>query len=50
MPNIGNEGIAFAPVSQCTNGQRPFWWTDDGATDGHALRADTIPCTAFVVP
>ncbi|NVB77315.1 MAG: cell wall protein [Kofleriaceae bacterium] len=50
MPNLQNEGIAFAPVSQCTNGQRPFWWTDDGATGGHALRTDTIPCTAFAGP
>ncbi|HTL34106.1 MAG TPA: lamin tail domain-containing protein [Kofleriaceae bacterium] len=47
MPNLQNEGISFAPESQCVAGQKSFWWTDDGATDGHALRADTIPCGAF---
>jgi hypothetical protein len=47
MPNLQNEGIAIAPESQCTSGQKTFFWTDDGATDGHALRADTIPCGAF---
>jgi len=47
MPNLQNEGIAIAPESQCSAGQKSFWWTDDGATDGHALRADTIPCGAF---
>ena len=47
MPNLQNEGISIAPESQCVSGQKSFWWTDDGNTDGHALRADTIPCGAF---
>ncbi|HUS26893.1 MAG TPA: lamin tail domain-containing protein [Kofleriaceae bacterium] len=47
MANLTNEGIAIAPESQCSGGQKTFWWTDDGAADGHALRADTIPCGAF---
>ena len=50
MPNLANEGIAFAPESQCVNGRKTFWWTDDGATGGHALRADSIPCGAFAAP
>ena len=44
MPNINNEGIAIAPESQCTGGLRSFFWTDDGETDGHSLRTDTIAC------
>lgn len=47
MANLQNEGIAIAPESQCVAGQKSFWWTDDGATDGHALRVDTIACGAF---
>jgi len=39
-----NEGIAFAPLSDCAGGQRSFFWSDDGNTAGHALRRDTIPC------
>ena len=48
MPNLANEGIAFAPDAQCASGQKPFFWTDDGQTGGHSLRADTIPCGAFI--
>ena len=47
MPNLANEGIAIAPESQCSGGFKPFWWIDDGETDGHALRRDAIPCGAF---
>jgi hypothetical protein len=42
-----NEGIAIAPESQCVAEQKSFWWADDSATDGHALRVDTIACGAF---
>jgi hypothetical protein len=48
MPNLANEGIAIAPESQCDAGQKPFFWSDDGETNGHALRADTIPCGPFI--
>jgi hypothetical protein len=48
MPNIANEGIAFAPESRCVNGQKTFVWSDDGETGGHALRADAIPCGSFI--
>jgi hypothetical protein len=30
------------------SGFKPFWWVDDGATGGHALRTDSIPCGTFV--
>ena len=48
MPNVDNEGIAIAPESSCVGGFKPFYWTEDGSTGGHALRADSIPCGAFV--
>jgi hypothetical protein len=48
MPNLANEGIAIAPESQCVGGQKAFIWSDDGQTNGHALREDTIPCGAFI--
>ena len=47
MPNLANEGIAIAA---CEAGARRFYWSDDGNTGGNALRADTIPCGAFILP
>ena len=46
--DLANEGIAIAPESQCANGNKAFFWTDDGETNGHSLRADTIPCGPFI--
>jgi hypothetical protein len=48
MPNIANEGIAIDPEASCVAGQKRFWWTDDGQTDGFALRGGTVSCGAFV--
>jgi hypothetical protein len=48
MTNLDNEGIAIAPEARCVDGHKPFYWTEDGNTGGHALRADTIPCGRFV--
>lgn len=47
LANIANEGIAFAPESQCVANQKTFWWADDGATDAKAIRVDTVACGAF---
>jgi hypothetical protein len=47
MPNLNNEGIAFAPESECSNGQKAFFWVDDSETGGHSVRRDTIPCGSF---
>jgi hypothetical protein len=44
LPNINNEGIAFAPDSECVAGFKSFFWSDDADTGGHSLRRDTIPC------
>ena len=47
MPNINNEGFAFAPQSACTAGRKSVFWADDSETAGHAIRAASIPCAAF---
>jgi len=47
LPNSNNEGISFAPLSECSMGMRSFFWSDDDNINGHALRRDTIPCTAI---
>jgi PKD repeat protein len=47
LPNINNEGIAFAPDAECSGGFKAFFWTDDNNTGGHALRRDSIPCGMF---
>jgi len=44
MPNINNEGITFAPESECAAGVRAFFWSDDSPANGHALRRGGIPC------
>jgi Lamin Tail Domain len=46
MPNINNEGFAFAPLSECSGGVRPVFWSDDSDTAGNSLRAGTVTCTA----
>jgi len=47
MPNLNNEGIAFAPEAECVGGQKAFFWADDGDTGGNSIRRDTIPCGSF---
>ncbi len=48
LPNINNEGITFAPETECVAGKKSFFWSDDDQTDGHALRRDAIPCGRFL--
>ena len=47
MPNINNEGFAFAPQSACVGGKKPAFWSDDSQTGGNAIRRASIPCVAF---
>lgn len=47
LPNSNNEGITFAPESECVGGQKPFFWSDDDQINGHAIRRGTIPCGSF---
>lgn len=47
MPNLNNEGFAIAPATQCTGNTKPVFWSDDGETDGHAIRSGTLNCSPF---
>lgn len=47
LPNLNDEGIALAPDSACVNKRKPFFWADDGATGGNALRQGSVACGAF---
>jgi len=44
LPNSNFEGIAFQPESECMQGKKSFFWTDDDDAGGHALYRGTIPC------
>ncbi|WP_116952543.1 lamin tail domain-containing protein [Jiangella endophytica] len=44
MANLNTEGFAITPVEHCVDGLRPVYWSDDNDTDGHSLRAGTLPC------
>jgi hypothetical protein len=46
MPNLNNEGFAITPNNLCSNGNRLAFWADDSETDGQALRASLVACTA----
>ncbi|WP_206044544.1 lamin tail domain-containing protein [Gemmatimonas groenlandica] len=47
LPNINNEGFAFAPQSSCVAGRKSVFWADDSETAGHSIRSATIPCATF---
>jgi len=44
LPDSNNEGIAIAPASECVNGLKSFYWSDDADLDGYAIRRGDIPC------
>ncbi len=44
LPDKNNEGFAIAPESECVAGKKFVFWSDDGNTDGHAIRRGTISC------
>ena len=48
LPDGNHEGVTMAPDARCAGGVKPFFWTDDSAGGGHALRADAVPCGAFL--
>ena len=48
MPNINNEGFATTPESTCVAGFKSVFYSDDGNTNLHAIRRDSIPCGAFL--
>ena len=44
MPNLNNEGFAFAPNAECVSGRKPVFWADDSETGGRAIRQASITC------
>ena len=44
LADMNNEGIALAPLSECSSDRRPFFWTDDQESNGYSLRRGTITC------
>jgi hypothetical protein len=44
LSSMNNEGIALAPLSECSANRRPFFWADDAASDGYAIRKGSITC------
>lgn len=44
LSSMQNEGIALAPLSECLARQRPFFWADDQASDGYAIRKGWMTC------
>lgn len=47
LSSMDNEGIALAPLSECSGGGRPFFWSDDTASGGYAIRRGSITCAAL---
>jgi hypothetical protein len=44
LPNSNLEGIAIAPESECVQGTKSFFWSDDSNAGGHAIYRGSIPC------
>jgi hypothetical protein len=44
LPDSNNEGITFAPESECVSGLKAFFWSDDSAINMHALRRGAVNC------
>lgn len=49
MPNLNNEGFITFPEALCdpASNRKGALWSDDAASDGHALRQGTVPCGEF---
>ncbi len=44
LSNSNFEGIAIAPESECVQGKKSFFWSDDSNGGGHAVYRGSIPC------
>jgi hypothetical protein len=44
ISELNNEGITF---SDCSAGERTFFWADDNETNGHSIRSSVMPCEPF---
>jgi hypothetical protein len=48
--NLNNEGFTVAPISECVNGSRRAYWSDDSDDGNHWLRTASVDCTADTTP
>jgi Lamin Tail Domain/HYR domain len=48
--NLNNEGFTLAPISECIDGSRRAYWSDDTDDDNHWLRSAYVDCTADTTP
>ncbi|MEO6598509.1 MAG: hypothetical protein ABIQ16_01460, partial [Polyangiaceae bacterium] len=48
MPNLNNEGFTITTESTCQAGFKSVFYAEDGSTNGHAIRRDSLPCGAFL--
>jgi hypothetical protein len=44
LPNSNFEGIAIAPESECSGGQKSVFWADDANMGGNAIRRGSLTC------
>jgi hypothetical protein len=44
LSGMANEGIALAPLSECSDNRRRFFWADDSASGGYAIRRGSVTC------
>jgi hypothetical protein len=45
LSSMDNEGIALAPLSECSDNRRSFFWADDAASGGYAIRKGSVTCS-----
>jgi hypothetical protein len=45
LSGMDNEGIALAPLSECSDNRRAFFWADDAASGGYAIRKGSMACS-----
>jgi hypothetical protein len=44
LKDMNNEGISIAPESECSNGRKAVFWSDDGEKGGYSIRQGSITC------
>jgi hypothetical protein len=44
LSNSNNEGIAIGSEAECSDGLKPFFWTDDNDAGGQSLRRGHVRC------
>jgi hypothetical protein len=44
LKDMNNEGFTLVPDAECSNDRKSFFWADDEASGGYALRRGTIAC------